>query len=152
MAKILMIGEHASVRELIAEELAGAGYIVVAIGNPSLIGQLLTTLQPDLVLLDFHTNGINRWALLQEIKRQAPHLPVLTFAAYGSHREDVRLIIGNGFGIKSFSLDIFKEKIADLLSPTPIHGVDGVREGLSLRPGRGIKFSRTEGTREFYEL
>jgi CheY-like chemotaxis protein len=53
MAKILILSEQPSAREFIAEELAGEGHLVVAIGSPALIGEPLTTLESDLVLLDF---------------------------------------------------------------------------------------------------
>lgn len=43
MTKILIVGEDPSVREFMTKELAGEGRLVVAIGNPALIGELLTT-------------------------------------------------------------------------------------------------------------
>ena len=132
MAKILIVGEFSSVREFIAEELAGEGHLVVAIGNPALIGELLTTLEPDLVLLDFLKSRMDLWAALEEIKRRDPHLPVLTFTSYGRYNEEVRFEVTNGNGIKSFPLEILKQKVAKVLMPTPIYGVDGVRRDLLL--------------------
>jgi hypothetical protein len=41
MTKILIVGEFSSVREFIAEELAGERDLVAAISNPAMIGELL---------------------------------------------------------------------------------------------------------------
>jgi len=114
MGKILIQGESAIVREYIAQELAAEGHIVVAIGNSALIGELLDTLEPDLVLLDSHTWRLDGWEVLEGIKRRAPQLPVLTFTSYGGTKEEIRLEMMNRYGITRFSLEILKQKIAEL--------------------------------------
>jgi len=124
MARILIMGESASVRESLAEELAKEGHLVVAIGNPALISELLTTLEPDVVLLDFYIQGMDRRDLSMEIKRQAPHLPVFTFTSYGGYKGEIRLEMTGGYGMKSFSLETLKQKVAELLSPKPIRGFE----------------------------
>jgi CheY-like chemotaxis protein len=134
MRKILIVGEFSSVREFIAEELAGEGHLVAAISNPAMIGELLTTLEPDLVLLGFHIHGMDQWDASMEIKRQAPHLPVLTFTAYGIGKEKIRLIVRNGYEIKSFSLEILKQKVAELLRRKPIQDFKGGERRSSPHP------------------
>ena len=132
MAKILVVGEHPSVREFIAEDLAGEGHLVVAIGNPALIGELLATLEPDLVLLDFLRSRMNLWRALGEIKRRDSHLPVFTFTSYGRYKEEIRFEVMNGNGIESFSLEILKQKVAELLGRDPIHDFERMRDHLLL--------------------
>jgi len=132
MAKILVVGEHPSVREFIAEDLAGEGHLVVAIGNPALIGELLTTLEPDLVLLDFLRSRMDLWGALGEIKRRDPHLPLLTFTSYGRYKEEIRFEVTNGHGSESFSLEILKQKVAELLGRDPIHDYERMRDHLLL--------------------
>jgi len=126
MARILIMGESARVREALAEELAEEGHLVVAIGNPALIRELLTTLEPDLVLLDFYIHGMSQGDPSVEIKRQAPHLPV--FTSYGGYKGEIRLEMTGGYGMKSFSLETLKQKVAELLSPKPIRGFERARK------------------------
>ena len=121
MAKILVVGEHSRVREFLAEELAGEGHLVVAIGNPALIGELLTTLEPDLVLLDFLRSRMNLWRALGEIKRRNAHLPVFTFTSYGRYKEELRFEVMNGGGAKSISLEMLKQEVSMLLWQEPIY-------------------------------
>jgi len=91
MQKILIIGKDATIRRVLAEELAGEGYVVVTTGNPALTGGLLYTLTPDLVFLDFRLRG-HQCSELDEIGRQAPHISVLPFTScLGSEEEGVSL-------------------------------------------------------------
>ena len=158
MAKILILGEYSSVRDFIAEELAGEGHLVAVIGNPALIGELLTTLEPDLVLLDFLKSRMDLWGVLEEIKKRDPHLPVLTFTSYGRYKEEIRFEVTNGNGIKSFSLEILKQKVAEVLMQKPIYGVDGVRRDIFSFPGlkflyrgKGSSEEREKGLRVIFE-
>jgi CheY-like chemotaxis protein len=115
MAKLLIIDECASVRELTAEELAGEGHLVVAIGSPTLSRELITTLEPDLVVLDLHMNRVDRWDVLEEIKRQAPYLPVIIFSSFDEGSKDPRLGGADGYVMKSFWFEKLKQKVAAVL-------------------------------------
>jgi DNA-binding NtrC family response regulator len=128
MAKILIVGKNNSAREVMAEELANEGYVVVMIGNPALIEELLATLEPDVVLLDLHIDAMDRWNVSMEIKKQAPPLPILTFASYGDAKGEINLIQENGYEIKSFSLEILKQKVAELLKLKPTQSLGGMRD------------------------
>jgi DNA-binding response OmpR family regulator len=114
MDKILIVDGYQSVRELVAEELASEGNIVVAIGNPELIGGLIETFDPDLIILDLYNNGRMRWHVLKEIKRQSPQLPVVIFTSTYPER-DLHLPQVEGWVIKSFIFDELKEKIDEIL-------------------------------------
>ena len=81
MVKILLMGEDPSAREFIAEDLAGEGHLVATIGNPALIGELLITFDPDLVLLHFH-----RWQTFCSYTGQRRHDAILERGQpHGSH-------------------------------------------------------------------
>ncbi len=120
MAKILILGEQPSVPELLAEELAGEGHLVVAIGRSALIGELLATLEPDLVLLDFLSRKMDLWRALEEIKKRDLHPPIFPFTSYGLSKEEIRFEATNGLGIETFSLETLKQKVTDLLKRKPI--------------------------------
>jgi DNA-binding NtrC family response regulator len=145
MAKILILSEQPSAREFIAEELAGEGHLVVVIGSPSLIGELLTTLEPDLVLQDFLKRSIDLRGALEEIKRA--HLPVFTFTSYGRYKEEIRFEVTNQFGIETFSLEILKRKVADVLKRKTIQEFREVRHDLSL-PRTQIPLSKAKDQKD----
>jgi DNA-binding NtrC family response regulator len=130
MAKILIVGKNNSGREVMAEELANEGYVVVSIGNPALVEELLTTLEPDVVILDSQVDEMDRWNVSMEIKKQASPLPILTFASYGDAKEEIKLIQENRYEIKSFSLVILKQKVAELLKRKPTQKFGGRRDDL----------------------
>jgi len=135
MAKILILGEDSRSREFLSEELAGEGHNVVSIGNPVLLREVLTPFKPDLVLLGFHIKGMDQWQASMEIKRKAPHLPVLIFTSYGLSKRRIELILRNGYEIKSFPLEILKQKVSEVLRPKPVRGFAAIANPLGRREG-----------------
>lgn len=117
MAKILIFDEYPSIRNLLAEELAGEGNVVLTIGRVELIGNGIATFNPDLAVLDLFLRGNFRWDLLDEIRRQAPTLPVIIYSGYYP-RGDSHLNQVDGFILKSCVLDELKRCIFDLLKPS----------------------------------
>jgi DNA-binding response OmpR family regulator len=77
MAKISTIDGYPSIRDLLSEELAEEGNVVVSTGDPNLIPEMLWTFEPDLMILDPYVRGEMRWELLERIKSQKPHLQIL---------------------------------------------------------------------------
>ncbi len=114
MDRILIVDAYPTVRELLAEELAGEGHMVVAIGNPALISGLLYMFDPDLIVSDLYMGGKMRWNLLREIKRQKPQLPVVIFTSAYPGR-NVHFPRVEGWVIKTFMLDELKRKINEVL-------------------------------------
>ncbi len=123
MGSILIIDDQPCVRELVSEELSLEGYQVHGVGNEKSVREYLLFLQPDLVLLDLYLGGPEGFGLLEDIKRQYPHLPVIIFTAYDTFMDDPRLSRADGYVIKSIDLDELKDKIADLFRQKSIpHG------------------------------
>ncbi len=132
MTKILIVGKAPDVREFMAEELAGEGHLVVTIGSPAMIGELLNTLEPSLILLDFDLSRMDRWNTLETFKRRALYPPVLTFTSYNGDKGKIRLEVADGYAIQRFSFETFKQKIPELLRLKPIHGCEWAKEDLLL--------------------
>jgi DNA-binding NtrC family response regulator len=128
MGKILILDEYSSVRELTSAELGNEGHLVVPIGKPSLIRELLKTLEPDLLLLDLHLGGADRWDVLEGVKKEAPHLPVLIFSAYEGYLKDARLTLADGFVMKSSCFDKLKQKVSEVLGRKLIPTAKGGKE------------------------
>jgi DNA-binding NtrC family response regulator len=87
MAKILILDECPSTRNLLVEELAGMGNIVLSTGVPDLISGIFQAFNPELVILDLLVKGKYRWDLLEEIKACKPHLAVFLYSWDSSMRE-----------------------------------------------------------------
>jgi len=128
MGKILILDEYSNVRELTSAELANEGHLVVPIGKPCVIRELLHTLQPDLLLLDLHLSGVDRWDVLDAVKKEVPHLPVLIFSAYAGYLKDPRMAIADGFVMKNFRFEKLKAKVAEVLKRKTIHKAEGEKD------------------------
>jgi len=114
MDKVLIVDGDSSVRDLLAQELADDGYMVVAIGKPESIPDILDTFEPDVLVLDVFMNGKMKWDVWLEIKKQRPRLPVLIFTCTYPDGDLGRLPI-EGWVVKSFLFDELKEKIRGIL-------------------------------------
>ncbi len=134
MTKILIVDGYSSMRELLAEDLANEGNMVVAIGRTELVSEILKTFDPDLVIMDPYLKGIIRWDVLEEIKNSRPSLPVLIFTAH-SLDGDPRLSRAEGSIIKSYLFDKLKQKMREIgcrISPAetnlPSHARDEAKK------------------------
>ncbi len=115
MAKILVLDEYNTVRELLAEELAGEGYVVISIGKPEFVLEEVVTSNPDLAILDLFMRGKYRWELLDEIRALKPDLPVIVYSSYYPEG-DPHLHRIEGFVRKSCFFDELKRWIAGILT------------------------------------
>lgn len=113
MKKILILYNNAVVRELLAQELAADGHLVVPIEKLRLAKELIGTLKPDLVLLNMHMNGEEKWEVLEEIKKHDRTLPVLVF----TDEQDLRDKLAEVYAIEAFALTDFEEKLPKSFSP-----------------------------------
>ena len=117
MGKILIFSDFFEIRELIAEEFAPEGHVVVSTGQPSLFQELLTVLDPDVVLLDLHLKKASAWGVNHVIRKKSPQLPVFPFAAYPNTDGNFQLILARPEGGENLSFQAFKQKMNILLNP-----------------------------------
>jgi len=116
MPKILIVDDQTCIQELVAENLLLEGYEVATAGDCGSAERHIQSSRPDLVLLDLYLDGPGGFRLLQDIKRQYSHLPVIILTAYDTYREDARLSKADGYVVKSTNFDGLKKKIADALT------------------------------------
>jgi len=114
MAKILILDDYASVRNLLAEELAGEGNVVLSMGKSELIIEEIAAFNPDVAIFDLFMKGKYRWDLLEEVKQQNPDLPIIIFSGYYP-KGDPHLNRIEGFIMKSFDLHELKQCISEVL-------------------------------------
>jgi len=115
MNTILVIEDDWAVRELFAVELTSEGYNVVSIGEVESIKDKIESSRPDLVLLDIYRKGKDRWDVLNDIKKEDPRLSAIIVTAFDNYRNDPRLLLADGYVIKSSYFDDLKQKIREVL-------------------------------------
>ena len=113
MSRILIFDAYPSIREILADELAADGSIVVPIGNPESIAGAVTAFEPDLFIMDPYIRGGMKWELFDAVKKQNPKLPILLFTE--SFFPDPHFTQADGCLSKSYILDKLKQKIIETL-------------------------------------
>jgi len=116
MAKILILDECPSTRNILAEELAGEGNIVLSTGKPDLILEEIAAFNPDVVILGLFVKGKYRWDLLEMVNNQNLDLSIILYSwdipKSGSYLNKI-----DGFIMKSFDLGELKQCISEVLMP-----------------------------------
>jgi len=115
MGKILIFSEMFELRELLAQDFAAEGHIVVATGNPALIPDL----NPDLMLLDLHLSKVNPWKVMQLVRKKSARVVALPFIAYANEEGNIRLVIGPREERGSLSFQAFKSEMNTFLNAKP---------------------------------
>lgn len=78
MAKhILIIDDEADVRELLREVLTGAGHRATGVSTAAAAMQVVQTDPPQLVITDLQLEETDGFALIEQMKLAAPHIPVI---------------------------------------------------------------------------
>ena len=79
MPKILVLGEQPQFRTLLSESLWFDGHRVESVADAAVLWEHLGNMQPDLVLLDAHSDGFGAMRLYQDLKHQFPDLAVMVY-------------------------------------------------------------------------
>lgn len=77
MTKILVEGEQPQLRRLLSESLWFDGQQVESVGDAAMLWEHLGNTQPDLVLLDAHTDEFGAMKIFFDIKEKFPDLAVM---------------------------------------------------------------------------
>lgn len=112
MKKILIIHGQVNIREYLADKLAAEGYLVVPIGKSSLAKEIISTLCPDLILLNLDED---KYGVFEEIKNQSPFLPILALMTWASCRSDFCSSLDDVFVIKGLDFEGLPQKVAEVL-------------------------------------
>lgn len=117
MSNILIVDDQPYLGELFSQELVDEGYGVVSVPSAESVILHLRRSKPDLVLLDLYLDGCEGWDVLRQIKRWAPHTPVLIVTACDNYADDSRLSSSDRYILKSFTnLTELKKKVAEILN------------------------------------
>jgi DNA-binding NtrC family response regulator len=111
MADILVIDDQPYMGQLLAEELAGERHHIRCLEDADYLMSFLEESRPDVVLLELYLQGVERWDLLDRIKKYDPSVPVLIVSAYDNFLRNLHLHRADGFLIKDIHLNNLRQKL-----------------------------------------
>lgn len=147
MAEILIAEDEKNIREALADLFVSSGYQVRQAPNGAVAMDKYGKKRPDLMLLDVMMPRKDGFAVLTEIRRRDPLLPIILLTALG---ESVDKIKGLGLGAddyvtKPFKLDVLLARVARALQR-----VESMRGGTGSELAASV--SNTAGTDEVFRF
>ena len=118
-ARLLVIDDEASFRELVREELEERRFSVHVADGTLPLRDVLRSFNPDLILLDLYMHGNQGWNILSACKESGSALPVLIHTAYDSFSHDSRFCLADGLIVKSIHFEKLIEAIIGALGEKP---------------------------------
>ena len=124
MRRILILEDEPALAHLLREALTRSGYAVTTCADGRAGLRAAQAAPPDLLLVDVMLPGLDGFAVVRELRRTLPALPVLFLTARGVPADVVRGFEagGNDYLKKPFSLDELLARVRELLrrqAPTP---------------------------------
>lgn len=124
MPHLLVLEDEAALSHLLREALTRAGYAVTTCADGREGLRAAQAAPPDLLLAEVMLPGLDGFAVVRELRRTLPALPVLFLTARGAPADVVRGFEagGNDYLKKPFSLDELLLRVRELLrrqGPTP---------------------------------
>lgn len=119
-AKILVVDDEPSIRELLSASLSFAGFEVrVAADGQEAIGQVSFT-HPDLVVLDVMLPDMSGFDVITKLREYEPDLPVLFLTAKDDLQDKIKglSVGGDDYVTKPFSLEEVVARIKAILRRT----------------------------------
>ena len=121
MARILVVDDDRTIRRSLGQRLMETGYGVMLAEGTRAAQQLLKTEAFDAALVDIHLKDGDGLALLEEIRKDTPLLPVIMVTAYGDSDRTIRAMKSGAFEYvtKPFELDALLATIARAVQVRP---------------------------------
>lgn len=114
--KVLIIDDEAHVRMLYAEELRNLGYeVAVSDGSDDPLA-LVSSHDPDLIILDIKLGSRSGLDVLQTIRCRHVTLPIILCTAYESFSYDLKSIAADAYVVKSYDSSELMRTVGKLLS------------------------------------
>ena len=105
MPLILLVEDHAPVREVMSHVLTEEGYSVITAGNGATALDRLEDSTPDLILLDIYLPILDGRRFVQAYReRPGPHAPILVVTGAGYASERAAALDTAGYLSKPFSV------------------------------------------------
>ncbi len=137
-SKILIVDDEPRLADVLQVALDDRGYQTRIAGSGTIALAMMEAENFDLVLSDLRMPDLDGRALLQEIKRRNPDMPVVILTAYASMRDAVELVKEGAFDYiaKPFEMEDVAATLARALKLTEV-----VRENERLRAELEVRYS-----------
>ena len=121
MAKILVIDDEPSIRDLLDTLLSRKGYDVILTDSGQKGLEVFRRARPDVVVLDLKMPGMDGLTVLQQVRSLNPQQPVIILTGVGTPEaeQQVRALGVTEFVEKAFSLHLLGDSLKRLLN-TPV--------------------------------
>ncbi|WP_142111620.1 response regulator transcription factor [Rarobacter incanus] len=119
-AKLVVVDDEPNIRELLITSLRFAGFEVHGAADGSSALQLVTDLQPDLVVLDVMLPDIDGFTVTRRLREKGVHTPVLFLTARDDTQDKINglTVGGDDYVTKPFSLEEVVARIRAVLRRT----------------------------------
>ena len=126
-ARILVVDDEESIRDLLRLVLTGEGYSVVTANDGEEAIEYLEAQRFDLVITDLVMPGVNGVEVLRAARRIDPNYPVIVITGYPSVETVTELVrLGAGdYLTKPFNIDVVIVTVAKLLEMGRMNGEPG---------------------------
>ncbi len=126
-ARILVVDDEESIRDLLRLVLTGEGYSVVTANGGEEAIEYLEAQRFDLVITDLVMARVNGVEVLRAAKRIDPNFPVIVITGYPSVETVTELVrLGAGdYLTKPFNVDVVIVTVAKLLEMGRVNGEPG---------------------------
>jgi DNA-binding response OmpR family regulator len=111
MKKILLVDDEDSIHLLYREELEEQGFEVHSAMSGEDALKILSTLKPNLIILDINMPGMNGIDVLRKIKEMDPTMPVILSSAYQEFKQDLSTWASEDFVVKSADMTELIESV-----------------------------------------
>jgi two-component system response regulator GlrR len=105
MSAILLVDDDPDILKLLSLRLVAAGHGVRAVDSGEKALAALAASRPELVITDLKMGGMDGLALFDEIRKQAPMLPVIILTAHGTIPDAVAATRRGVFGFQTKPFD-----------------------------------------------
>jgi two-component system, NtrC family, response regulator GlrR len=114
---ILLVDDDPDILRLVSMRLSGAGHGVIAVDSAEKALAAFAVSRPQVVVTDLKMSGMDGMALFEEIRKQAPTLPVILLTAHGTIPDAVAATQRGVFGFlpKPFDGKLLLEQVEQAL-------------------------------------
>ncbi len=116
MAKILIVEDEETLRDLYEEDLVDSGYDVTKASNGKEAIDLVRKGNFDLIIMDIRMPEMDGIETLGKVITMEKKTPVIIYTAYSNYKSNFMTWTADAYLTKSSNLDELKKKINELLS------------------------------------
>lgn len=105
MNRVLLVDDDPDILKLLSMRLSAAGYAVQAVDSGEKALAAMAASRPELIITDLKMGGMDGLSLFDEVRKQAPTLPVIILTAHGTIPDAVSATKRGVFGFQPKPFD-----------------------------------------------